>query len=1138
MALTGTLIITKSSVASMTDLASAIASVKFVTTATSQDTRTITWTLGTDRLYSKNSDRVYSFIVRAKTAWVEARDYCKKPENDFYGRTGYLATVTSATENDFVSTTLGGRGWLGGADSRIEGDWRWVTGPESNKDSGNGQIFWSGKGLGAGGKSVDNAYTNWDRPSGDNPAGEPNSNGNEDFVFLAANGRWFDSEFADRVEGFICEWTGGSGVATKDGAAAIVFGSINVHPSGCIPKPGPTTCAGADKATCEANTECAFSGGSCAPGCAGSATGTSCGKNKNCRIDADSIPAICKPEPCAANTDATACAAAANCEMSNGTCTTITSGCGRYKTALECATDATCAMAATCTKATCASLYADNTVPSAPTCDAKCKERCKQDTSCTFQSASGTCADMKCQVSATECTKPKYQADCEVVTPKKVDKQNVAYDPTTGAVLLITLLPEPSTQALVKVFGATIYIMTGYTAGDVLTVRPPEGISATWKQDTGILVISGQGTGEDYIKTLQTVSYETTSILTHHRTVAWTLGTSSAAGSEGILFISQVPQAMLASEQRTAANVNKYVEYVFYEGISFKGALSGCTSRKFGLDKLAVAGELATIHSEIEQLAVTFSLGGPKAAWLGGMGTATKWKWVTGKVPAQFYVNGKSTIFSNWKVGEPSVSDGATSFLMIENTGDWRSKFEASPDASGYYCEFNIDAVPSAGDVVPAVWWSGTTQIRSSGCATKKCIWASEKQCKADPQCQFVGSKCTMSPCIGKLATCSESPECYYDPNGGDEGACLQFPPDVVQKCNAANKPTAGGGISTATCPVEDGCAVKGGKCVPGCDAKGAIGDDGAACMFDPTCAWDTETGCAPKLCGEGSEETCNVDPNCKFNWLTMTCDRQECAKIVDTTLCAANPACAWNGQAYPPCSKDLCPWGSAILCNADPKCQMNKVTMKCERNACPALSADKCTGDCTMGPNGVCDKAGCANVMTEAACLLASTDAMQCAWVEIVVLGDTPAAADTKKTVCQVKDMADLDLRGAPVSAAAAQSFAAQCAAQKPQPRSYVGLGVGMFILCATLLATFAWLWYRQKDQVSMLEQMKSGNDDVPEEEIQRPLISSYQQPPAPAQQSLASTQNQRPTQQLSPKSQTYSQPPQQAADDMMDEL
>jgi len=215
----------------------------------------------------------------------------------------------------------------------------------------------------------------------------------------------------------------------------------------------------------------------------------------------------------------------------------------------------------------------------------------------------------------------------------------------------------------------------------------------------------------------------------------------------------------------------------------------------------------------------------------------------------------------------------------------------------------------------------------------------------------------------------------------------------------------------------------------------------------------------------------------------------------------------------------------------------MNKVTMKCERNACPALSADKCTGDCTMGPNGVCDKAGCANVMTEAACLLASTDAMQCAWAEIVVLGDTPAAADTKKTVCQVKDMADLDLRGAPVSAAAAQSFAAQCAAQKPQPRSYVGLGVGMFILCATLLATFAWLWYRQKDQVSMLEQMKSGNDDVPEE-IQEPLISSYQQPPAPAQQSLASTQNQRPTQQLSPKSQTYSQPPQQAADDMMDEL
>lgn len=82
------------------------------------------------------------------------------------GFTGYLATVTSAAEQTFLNGAFpyligfggGSFAWLGASDQAVEGEWRWLGGPEA------GQLV---------------SYTNW-------AAGQPvNAPGMEDYDLLA-----------------------------------------------------------------------------------------------------------------------------------------------------------------------------------------------------------------------------------------------------------------------------------------------------------------------------------------------------------------------------------------------------------------------------------------------------------------------------------------------------------------------------------------------------------------------------------------------------------------------------------------------------------------------------------------------------------------------------------------------------------------------------------------------------------------------------------------------------------------------------------------------------------------------------------------------------------------------------------------
>ncbi|MBU2706800.1 PEP-CTERM sorting domain-containing protein [Zooshikella marina] len=122
----------------------------------------------------------YEYISTSST-WATARTAALGMTH--LGMPGYLATVTSAPENIFL-TTLARTGWLGGSDMVSEGAWLWMDGPEA------GTQFWSG---GPGGSTT--TFASWG-------GGEPNNLGNEDFLELSG-GSWNDLPSRSRLGYFV-----------------------------------------------------------------------------------------------------------------------------------------------------------------------------------------------------------------------------------------------------------------------------------------------------------------------------------------------------------------------------------------------------------------------------------------------------------------------------------------------------------------------------------------------------------------------------------------------------------------------------------------------------------------------------------------------------------------------------------------------------------------------------------------------------------------------------------------------------------------------------------------------------------------------------------------------------------------------
>jgi len=103
--------------------------------------------LPADIFYNSSNGSYYKYVTATGITWQQAKAAAE--QLTFNGMQGYLATVTTLQERNFIDQTIFSdtkpdNTFVGGSDSYQEGVWRWVTGPEGLEDGGKGLIFFDG----------------------------------------------------------------------------------------------------------------------------------------------------------------------------------------------------------------------------------------------------------------------------------------------------------------------------------------------------------------------------------------------------------------------------------------------------------------------------------------------------------------------------------------------------------------------------------------------------------------------------------------------------------------------------------------------------------------------------------------------------------------------------------------------------------------------------------------------------------------------------------------------------------------------------------------------------------------------------------------------------------------------------------
>jgi hypothetical protein len=144
---------------------------------------------------------------------TQAQAFANASALSFLGRQGYLATITSQGEQDFLHGLSTTNAWIGAV--YANGAWRWGSGPEANKSF-----------FGVATPDINYSYWNSGEPNGN--AGEPGATIN----WNSGTGQWNDWSPANGAAYFV-EYGGLSNGVPEPAGWAMMLGGFGLLGAAC-----------------------------------------------------------------------------------------------------------------------------------------------------------------------------------------------------------------------------------------------------------------------------------------------------------------------------------------------------------------------------------------------------------------------------------------------------------------------------------------------------------------------------------------------------------------------------------------------------------------------------------------------------------------------------------------------------------------------------------------------------------------------------------------------------------------------------------------------------------------------------------------------------------------------------------------
>jgi len=227
--------------------------VRFKSTSTTcyANLRRVTFVAGTV-YYNPLTEHYYEYVA-GNTTWTNA--YTVSSAKSYFGRAGYLATILSEAENNFIWKLMSSDAWFGASDdygyintakgstvyasqSAAEGKWHWVTGPEKGQNFSNGNTPST--------TLVSGMYHKW-------AGGEPNGTSEAFGQFYSSNnGQWNDLANST-LGGYICEYGDMPGDLTSSVTIFTRQVTVGNGSSGTISGGDINVCSGSNSTTLTLN---------------------------------------------------------------------------------------------------------------------------------------------------------------------------------------------------------------------------------------------------------------------------------------------------------------------------------------------------------------------------------------------------------------------------------------------------------------------------------------------------------------------------------------------------------------------------------------------------------------------------------------------------------------------------------------------------------------------------------------------------------------------------------------------------------------------------------------------------------------------------------------------------------------------